>query len=121
VKPLCRFVPLDKASHDRVSLDCGVEELNTFLHRHAGRGMDAGVSYTWVLRAAGASGGEKKGLCAFYALWRCAQLSQRGKVPSVAVVVDVPNDAALHFMTGTRLSGRCIPLPRTSAPDCSFP
>jgi len=148
VKLLRRFVPLDRALHDRAAFDCGVEELNTFLHQHARRGMDAGVSYTWVLPAANSPKGEKKRICAWYtltvahiehtnlpantakrlphyplpvfvlaqlavdgqcqgrglgditlinALRRCAQLSQRGKVPSVAVVVDVLNDAALHF------------------------
>jgi len=148
VKPLRRFVPLDKALHHRAAFDCGVQALNTFLHQHARRGMDTGVSYTWVLPEAGKAKGEKKRICAWYtltiahvehadmpsdtakrlphyplpvfvlaqlavdrqcqhqglgdvalinALRRCAQLSQRGKVPSIAVVVDVLSDAAMQF------------------------
>jgi len=148
VKPLRRFVPLDKALHDREAFDCGTQALNTFLQQHARRGMDTGVSYTWVLPEAGAAKGEKKRICAWYtltvahvehadmpadaakqlphyplpvfvlaqlavdrqcqrqglgdvalinALRRCAQLSQKGKVPAVAVVVDVLNDTAMRF------------------------
>jgi len=148
LKPLRRFVPLNKTRHDRASFDCGADALNTFFHRYAGQGMDAGVNYTWVLPAAGASKGEKKRICAWYtlsvahlrrenlprehvrhlphyplpvfvlsqlavdvrcqglglgdvtlinALRRCARLSQRGKVPSVAVIVDVLNDDAMRF------------------------
>jgi len=110
--------------------------------------MDAGVNYTWVLPAAGASKDAKKQVCAWYtlsvahirheslphenvkhlphyplpvfvlgqlavdvrcqgqglgdvtlinALRRCARLSQQGQVPSIAVIVDVLNDDAMHF------------------------
>jgi len=148
LKPLRRFVPLDKTKHDRTSFDCGINALNTFFHRYARQGMDVGVNYTWVLPAAGASKGAKKKICAWYtlsvahvrheslphenakrlpryplpvfvlsqlavdvrcqgqglgdvtlinALLRCAQLSQQGQVPAVAVVVDVLNDDAMHF------------------------
>lgn len=148
MKPLRRFVPLKKALHDRTLFDCGIEELNSFLRQHARQGMDAGVSYTWVLPEAGTPRGERKKICAWYtltvahiehaslpvdmakrlphyplpvfvlaqlavdrqcqgqglgditfinALRRCTHLSQKGKVPSVAVVIDVLNDAAMDF------------------------
>ncbi|MDX8405383.1 MAG: hypothetical protein R8K50_04450 [Mariprofundus sp.] len=148
MKPLRRFVPLDKSLHKRIGFDCGVQSLNIFLQQSARRGMDARVSYTWVLPAAGAAKGEQKHICAWYtltvahiehrhlpedmarhlphyplpvfvlaqlavdkhcqgyglgevalinALRRCAQLSRQGKVPSVAVVVDVLNHEAMQF------------------------
>jgi len=148
MKPLRRFVPLNKAWHERTLFDCGSEELNSFLCRHARQGMDAGVSYTWVLPEAGVPKGKRKKICAWYtltvahiehasmpvdmakrlphyplpvfvlaqlavdrkcqnqglgditlinALRRCTYLSQRGKVPSVAVVVDVLDDVAMGF------------------------
>jgi len=148
VKPLRRFVPLDKTKHDRNAFDCGVQALNTFLIRHARRGMDTGVSYTWVLPEAETAKAGKKRICAWYtltvahvehadmppdtakrlpryplpvfvlaqlavdsrcqkqglgdialinALRRCAQLSRKGQVPSIAVVVDVLNNRAMRF------------------------
>jgi GNAT superfamily N-acetyltransferase len=42
------FVELEKASHDRVSFNCGAEELNTFIKQQALRHMKANISRTMV-------------------------------------------------------------------------
>jgi GNAT superfamily N-acetyltransferase len=42
------FVELEKASHDRVSFNCGAEELNTFFKQQALRHMKANISRTMV-------------------------------------------------------------------------
>jgi GNAT superfamily N-acetyltransferase len=42
------FVELEKASHDRVSFNCGSEELNTFIKQQALRHMKANISRTMV-------------------------------------------------------------------------
>lgn len=148
MQPLKRFVPLDKALHERHSFDCGKTSLNAFLQRHAAQGMKARLNFTWVLPAAGIAEGEKKPVCAYYtlsvchverqtlpedvakrypnyplpvfmlaqlavdkrchgqklgsvtlvnALRRCAHLSQGGKVPGIAVILDVLDEDALRF------------------------
>ena len=60
------FVELDKAIHDRSTFDCGSEELNTFLQRHALRHMKVGVSKTMVLPALEALSNGKYPICSFY-------------------------------------------------------
>lgn len=63
---LKRFVPLDKALHERADFDCGKPELNTFIQRNAAQNMKAKLNYTWVLPAAEIPQGEKKPICAYY-------------------------------------------------------
>jgi GNAT superfamily N-acetyltransferase len=64
VTPASRFVELDKALHDRNSFDCGVEELNTFLHKFSVRHREAGISLTMVLPTQEST----VEICAFYTL-----------------------------------------------------
>jgi len=71
VQALKRFVPLNKALHDRSGFDCGKALLNTFIQRNASQGMKAKLNFTWVLPAAGIARGEKKPICAFYTLSVC--------------------------------------------------
>lgn len=60
------FVELAKALHDRSSLDCGEQELNVFLQRHAVRHMQAGISRTMVLPGAEPLPDQKCPVCAFF-------------------------------------------------------
>ena len=46
-----KFVEIEKGIHDRISFDCGEEELNSFLKTQAIKHMKAGVSKTFVLQA----------------------------------------------------------------------
>jgi GNAT superfamily N-acetyltransferase len=62
------FVELDKAVHDRASLDCGEEELNQFIHTQATRHMHAGISRTMVLPASNPLPNKKTPICAFYSI-----------------------------------------------------
>lgn len=71
MRPLKRFVALDKALHERNTFDCGKASLNTFLQRSASQGMKAKLNFTWVLPAAGIAKGEKKPICAYYTLSVC--------------------------------------------------
>jgi hypothetical protein len=50
MKPLKRFVRLDRTRHERRHFDCGKASQNEFLSRHACRGMDARASHTRPLR-----------------------------------------------------------------------
>ena len=47
-----KFVELEKGIHDRISFNCGEEELNSFLKTQAVKHMKARVSKTFVLPAA---------------------------------------------------------------------
>ncbi len=60
------FVELDKGIHDRVSFDCGEEELNSFLKTQAVKHMKAGVSKTFVLQATTPLSNNKYPLCSFF-------------------------------------------------------
>ena len=60
------FVELNKVIHDRSTFDCGSEELNAFLQRHALRHMKVGISKTMVLPALGALSNRKYPICSFY-------------------------------------------------------
>jgi GNAT superfamily N-acetyltransferase len=64
VIPGSRFVELDKEQHNRISFDCGVEALNSFLQQSAVRHKEAGISMTMVLPAQD----ESSGICAYYTL-----------------------------------------------------
>ncbi len=60
------FVELNKAAHDRVSFDCGEEELNLFLRTQAVKHMKAGVSKTFVLQATVPLSNNKYPLCSYF-------------------------------------------------------
>lgn len=44
-----QFIELDKKWHDRISFDCGEEELNDFIKTKAAKHMAAGINKTFVL------------------------------------------------------------------------
>lgn len=60
------FVALNKTIHDRATFDCGNQELNNFLQRHAFRHMKVGVSKTMVLPASKKLSNQKYPICSFY-------------------------------------------------------
>jgi len=60
------FVELNKALHERVSFDCGAQEINIFLQQHALRHMKVGVSKTLVLPALEMLPNQKFPICSFY-------------------------------------------------------
>ncbi len=68
------FVELEKASHDRVSFNCGEEELNTFIKQQALRHMKANISRTMVLAesdkqvSSNQDKQTKQGISAFYTI-----------------------------------------------------
>lgn len=62
------FVELDKATHDRVSFDCGELELNTFIQTQAAKHMEVGVSRTMLLPASVPLPDGKYPICAFYTI-----------------------------------------------------
>ena len=66
MKPGEKFVKLEKGIHDRISFDCGEEELNVFIKTHAIRHMKAGVSKTFVLQAAAPLSNNKYPVCSFF-------------------------------------------------------
>ncbi len=61
-----KFVELEKGVHDRVSFDCGEEELNSFLKTQAIKHMKAGVSKTFVLQATAPLPNNKYPLCSYF-------------------------------------------------------
>ncbi|MBN4080137.1 GNAT family N-acetyltransferase [Beggiatoa alba] len=62
------FVELDKATHDRLSFDCGESELNTFIQTQAAKHMEVGVSRTMLLSASVPLPDGKYPICAFYTI-----------------------------------------------------
>ena len=60
------FVELEKASHDRISFNCGEEELNTFIRQQALRHMKANISRTMVLAESDRQAKQK--ISAFYTI-----------------------------------------------------
>jgi len=62
------FVELDKTIHDRVSFDCGEEELNTFFQTQAAKHMEVGVSRTMLLPASVPLPDGKYPICSFYTI-----------------------------------------------------
>lgn len=68
MRPLRLFKPLDAQAHDRDSFICGKSPLDEFLRQRARQGMEARVSHTWVLPAAGIAKTLKKPICAYYTL-----------------------------------------------------
>ena len=61
-----KYLELDKAVHDRISFDCGAEELNLFLKTKAAKHMKVGVSKTMVLPAVAQLSNKKYPICAYY-------------------------------------------------------
>ncbi|TYT76072.1 GNAT family N-acetyltransferase [Desulfobotulus mexicanus] len=60
------FKELNKNSHDRLSFDCGEEELNYFIKNHAAKHMKAGISRTMVLPAKDILANQKHLICSFF-------------------------------------------------------
>ena len=60
------FVELEKASHDRLTFNCGEEELNTFIRQQALRHMKANISRTMVLAESDRQAKQK--ISAFYTI-----------------------------------------------------
>lgn len=61
-----KFVELEKGIHDRISFDCGEEELNSFLKTQAVKHMKAGVSKTFVLPALSPLSSNKYPICSYF-------------------------------------------------------
>ncbi|MDO8273626.1 MAG: acetyltransferase [Gammaproteobacteria bacterium] len=66
--------------HDRQGFDCGVLEVNEFLHKHARRQMEQRINRTWVLTTQGAEpSAELVPLLGFFTLTHCSIL--RSEMP----------------------------------------
>jgi hypothetical protein len=61
-----KFIELEKGIHDRISFNCGEEELNSFLKTQAVKHMKAGVSKTFVLQATTPLSNKKYPICSFF-------------------------------------------------------
>ena len=61
-----KIAELEKGIHDRISFDCGEEELNSFLKTQAIRHMKAGVSKTFVLQATTSLSNNKYPVCSYF-------------------------------------------------------
>ena len=61
-----KFVELEKGIHDRISFDCGEEDLNSFLKTQAVKHMKAGVSKTFVLQAITPLPNNKYPICSYF-------------------------------------------------------
>ncbi len=61
-----KFVELEKGIHDRISFDCGEEDLNSFLKTQAVKHMKAGVSKTFVLQATTPLSNNKYPVCSYF-------------------------------------------------------
>jgi len=62
------FVELDKSVHDRISFDCGEDELNEFIRTRAAKHMAAGISRTMLLPASVPLTDGKYPICTFYTI-----------------------------------------------------
>jgi hypothetical protein len=62
------FVELDKNIHDRGSIDCGEQELNTFIQTRAAKHMAVGISRTLLLPAVSALANDRFPICSFYTI-----------------------------------------------------
>lgn len=60
------FQELNKNAHDRLSFDCGEEELNFFIQSKAAKHMKAGISRTMVLLAKDILPNKKHPICSFF-------------------------------------------------------
>lgn len=61
-----KFVELEKGIHDRISFNCGEEDLNSFLKTQAVKHMKAGVSKTFVLQAITPLPNNKYPICSYF-------------------------------------------------------
>lgn len=68
MKPLKRFVSLDKSLHDRMSFDCGKYPLNQFLAKQAAKSIKMSLSATYVLPASRKTKGGLKQIVSYYTL-----------------------------------------------------
>lgn len=71
--------PLQTDLHDRQRFDCGVHEVNEFLHKHARRQMEQRINRTWVLTARAAEPSALVPLLGFFTLTHCSIL--RSEMP----------------------------------------
>lgn len=83
---------LDTTLHDRNAFDCGVEELNIFLKRHANQNQTKNISKTYVSVVA-VSTDDRKKIFGFYTLSaghiQCDQLPEiiKAKLPKYPIPV----------------------------------
>lgn len=80
MKPLKRFVSLDKSVHNRPAFDCGKTSLNHFLAKQAAKHMQLGISATHVLPAAGKTTNGLKPVASYYTL--CMGQINRTSIPN---------------------------------------
>jgi len=96
------FVRLDKAIHERASFDCGEDELNEFIQKHAARHMEAGINTTMLLPAFEALPNGKYLICAFYTIAPSSiaretlPISYKKKLPRYPVPVFLIAQMAVH-------------------------
>jgi len=98
-----KFVELEKGIHDRISFDCGEEELNLFLKTQAVKHMKARVSKTFVLPAAIPLSNEKYSICSFFTVAPSSikkdslPVKQAKKLPHYPVPVFLLAQLAVHI------------------------
>lgn len=68
MKPLKRFVSLEKKLHDRLTFNCGKPSLNQFIAQQASKHMKLGLSTTYVLPASGKNANGLKPIISYYTL-----------------------------------------------------
>jgi len=96
------FVELEKSIHDRVSFDCGEEELNSFLKTQAAKHMKAGVSKTYVLQAMTPFSNNKYSICSYFTVAPSSikktslPANQAKKLPHYPVPVFLLAQLAVH-------------------------
>ena len=97
-----KFVELKKGIHDRVSFDCGEEELNAFLKTQAVKHMKAGVSKTFVLQATTPLSNNKYPICSYFTVTPSSikktslPAKQAKKLPHYPVPVFLLAQLAVH-------------------------
>lgn len=97
-----KFVELNKSIHDRISFDCGEEELNSFLKTQAAKHMNAGVSKTFVLQATTPLPNNKYPLCSYFTVAPSSikksslPVKQAKKLPHYPIPVFLIAQLAVH-------------------------
>ena len=98
-----KFIELEKGIHDRISFDCGEEELNSFLKTQAIRHMKAGVSKTFVLQATTSLSNNKYPVCSYFTVAPSSikknslPAKQAQKLPHYPVPVFLLAQLAVHI------------------------
>jgi len=98
-----KFVEIEKSIHDRISFDCGEEELNSFLKTQAIKHMKAGVSKTFVLQATISLSNKKYPICSFFTVAPSSikkdslPIKQAKKLPHYPVPVFLLAQLAVHI------------------------